>query len=281
MAVIAVCTVVGGVSWAVEAGYQRARSERGRQNLRAIELHSYVAHGVRFESQSLEGFERIFNNRQPLRRLPSPHAALTRVVLPGGAVDPKFEGFEVRLTFGRGSLGRNTLLSVSAVPPPVHAGPSPGTLAVLARLRRAMLVFGATAWVTALLTLPFTRRWRRKVEQVMLACVLVAGVGWAAEPGRDWSFEGLARPVPVALAVAAVVSLGAIAAPVRRACSSTPRCSACGYNLTGNVSGACPECGLPTPHGRIERWRGVAERIEHVEEREEDDQVSIPPAEPA
>jgi hypothetical protein len=24
-----------------------------------------------------------------------------------------------------------------------------------------------------------------------------------------------------------------------------PRCAACGYNLTGNVSGVCPECGVP------------------------------------
>ena len=25
------------------------------------------------------------------------------------------------------------------------------------------------------------------------------------------------------------------------------RCQKCGYNLTGNVSGVCPECGTPTP----------------------------------
>jgi hypothetical protein len=28
-------------------------------------------------------------------------------------------------------------------------------------------------------------------------------------------------------------------------------CKACGYNLTGNVSGVCPECGTPTPPGGI------------------------------
>jgi len=26
-----------------------------------------------------------------------------------------------------------------------------------------------------------------------------------------------------------------------------PCCTSCGYNLTGNVSGICPECGLLTP----------------------------------
>lgn len=24
------------------------------------------------------------------------------------------------------------------------------------------------------------------------------------------------------------------------------RCQNCGYNLTGNISGVCPECGMPT-----------------------------------
>lgn len=30
-----------------------------------------------------------------------------------------------------------------------------------------------------------------------------------------------------------------------RPCSFDGRCAACGYNLTGNVSGVCPECGMP------------------------------------
>jgi hypothetical protein len=28
---------------------------------------------------------------------------------------------------------------------------------------------------------------------------------------------------------------------------STPRCRTCGYNLTGNLSGTCPECGMAMP----------------------------------
>jgi len=33
----------------------------------------------------------------------------------------------------------------------------------------------------------------------------------------------------------------------RRRCwdSPQPRCNQCGYNLTGNTSGVCPECGTP------------------------------------
>ena len=31
----------------------------------------------------------------------------------------------------------------------------------------------------------------------------------------------------------------------------TPRCTECGYNLTGNVSGRCPECGSPCAKATI------------------------------
>ena len=31
----------------------------------------------------------------------------------------------------------------------------------------------------------------------------------------------------------------------QRKASEFPRCEECGYNLTGNVSGLCPECGTP------------------------------------
>ncbi len=36
---------------------------------------------------------------------------------------------------------------------------------------------------------------------------------------------------------------------LRNRFSSDPFCDACNYNLTGNLSGICPECGTPIPHG--------------------------------
>jgi hypothetical protein len=35
----------------------------------------------------------------------------------------------------------------------------------------------------------------------------------------------------------------------RRPRSHSPQCDKCGYNLTGNVSGVCPECGTAVPAG--------------------------------
>lgn len=39
----------------------------------------------------------------------------------------------------------------------------------------------------------------------------------------------------------------------RARAASKGTCSGCGYNLTGNVSGRCPECGTPTVNPPDER----------------------------
>lgn len=48
------------------------------------------------------------------------------------------------------------------------------------------------------------------------------------------------------LLVVSVVGLTGLSMAKRR--TSATMCRKCGYDLTGNVSGRCPECG--TPHGR-------------------------------
>ena len=92
---------------------------------------------------------------------------------------------------------------------------------------------------------------------------------------RDyWLAAALAAPIAAALAhVAAGLLLGqllpvflitfpfayvgswgmalAVGIPfrVRRRPVPPDHCQACGYNLTGNISGVCPECGTPVAHG--------------------------------
>ena len=68
-------------------------------------------------------------------------------------------------------------------------------------------------------------------------------IGIALKEGVDWSVV-----LPVVLPLAAIPGsiLGLFGAgifgPIPSA-SSTNECQACGYDLTGNVSGRCPECG--------------------------------------
>ena len=42
------------------------------------------------------------------------------------------------------------------------------------------------------------------------------------------------------------VSVAMLVASYRKPRSEHPTCANCGYNLTGNTSGICPECGTAT-----------------------------------
>lgn len=63
--------------------------------------------------------------------------------------------------------------------------------------------------------------------------------------GRQLSFELLMSTCVGAAAVLAYIPARLLFGHLRSATISdeTWRCRRCGYNLTGNVSGVCPECG--------------------------------------
>jgi hypothetical protein len=67
--------------------------------------------------------------------------------------------------------------------------------------------------------------------------------------GRNQSaLSGVTTPIWPLAAALALLPLVSLARHVRRrvrARGTTGRCPRCGYNLTGNVSGVCPECGAP------------------------------------
>lgn len=64
-------------------------------------------------------------------------------------------------------------------------------------------------------------------------------------PASFWSIELNYEPLIPVLIVLPVAWLLLWNRSVLRQRSG--RCRACGYNLTGNVSGVCPECGAPIP----------------------------------
>ena len=79
-----------------------------------------------------------------------------------------------------------------------------------------------------------------------------------------------------------LVALIAIAIPDRVRVRRLDRCTRCRYDLTGNQSGICPECGEPTPaeprHRRDAELAPLAEAIEQTraEPSCEDDQELVP-----
>lgn len=106
---------------------------------------------------------------------------------------------------------------------------------------------------------------------VCIAALRHSGIGVGAEPGWRWhhfinsttpSDEvwleygryldemrmlgwGAVYRVPLLLVTAFLLILPAVRMLRTRARSERGHCVKCGYNLTGNTSGACPECGEP------------------------------------
>jgi ribosomal protein L37E len=80
-------------------------------------------------------------------------------------------------------------------------------------------------------------------------------VGYWREPGA-WTMLGLAL-LPVFIHAAGAGCMLLAGATLRKAFGAResvhPNCRRCGYNLTGNISGRCPECGAPTTGHLVQR----------------------------
>jgi hypothetical protein len=58
-------------------------------------------------------------------------------------------------------------------------------------------------------------------------------------------FAAIALVVGPCYAMPVAILVGVIAHVLWRKYRTPGRCTGCGYDLTGNISGICPECGLP------------------------------------
>ncbi len=97
-------------------------------------------------------------------------------------------------------------------------------------------ILGILVWVLCIRT-------AKKRNLVWLAagsavCLLASSM--AVQPDRLFNFSSSLIPSAILL----ILSIVGQWIP-NRAVNHMPRCKACGYNLTGNESGVCPECGKP------------------------------------
>jgi hypothetical protein len=98
------------------------------------------------------------------------------------------------------------------------------------------------AWGLLLLGL-IRRRWRKVAATLLCWVAAIFALAVCAEPPPYSSCSGLG--VAGCFAIASIILI-LVASRQGEMCSG-PICRECGYNLTGNVSGICPECGA----GRI------------------------------
>ncbi|MEW6253162.1 MAG: hypothetical protein AB1716_21195 [Planctomycetota bacterium] len=91
-------------------------------------------------------------------------------------------------------------------------------------------------------------------SRFLTGSVFFRSPGWSIESDgfdasrlAEWSEigqESVVVPLWIPLALVGVPTVWCWWRPNRRPCA--PGCRACGYDLTGNVSGRCPECGCAT-----------------------------------
>ncbi len=125
----------------------------------------------------------------------------------------------------------------------------------------ATVVYGIWSAIFALASLPvvvLSLRGQRLQRTVIMAFIPPVVVGTGAHLLWHHPFALVAAPASLWL----MCLITALTSPDRRArlVANQGRCGACGYDLTGNVSGACPECGDavgPVTTGRSRWWTVV------------------------
>jgi len=103
----------------------------------------------------------------------------------------------------------------------------------------------AVAWLTVLVVAVREPLQRRTLRHVLGALAVCCAAGLAANGDATGPVHFDPRsPLPwIALFMAAAGALVPLLPVRRRRRDTPPRCGRCEYNLTGNVSGRCPECG--------------------------------------
>jgi hypothetical protein len=139
---------------------------------------------------------------------------------------------------------------------------------------------GMFAWGILLLTALMVWRFHRPVGQILLAiailCIFVSILD--PRPNELLVYRVFFAHLPQIGMVLAVVSVVVMALPnARPRPRGSPKCHQCGYDLTLNESGICPECGTPI---RAVLHRKEAELLtEIVEETAPDDADADEPPE--
>lgn len=201
----------------------------------------------------IPNLEKDFNSGQPLPRTRVDLAAgrAERITLAGERVDRTFAGWTAQIDY---SLTPGVFWNRPRAIPP-RGGPmwvrrlgSAGMRRVAEQLRWLVLILCAAVWCVAIAPAAVAGPARRGLAQVALAASLLALLAWAVSDERlaAWAlppWNWVAAAAFGSLLAACIVAL----VPVRRRPRPADRCAHCGYNLTGNLSGICPECGRPTP----------------------------------
>jgi len=146
------------------------------------------------------------------------------------------------------------------------------------QIRKVLSMLAPLVWLVCVVGAYKERLLRRRLVQLALGAAMIAlASGWLEPPAgvRDAGFR-VAHGVYVGLGLV-VFTLPAIAMLFRKD-RDTGKCPHCRYDLTGNQSGICPECGQATPAELRRRRREKAAEFARVFDAPEQGGEISPPA---
>ena len=244
------CAIFGLVERGIESAGRRADRMNDRRHRLASEIVSDYADKDARDCLALYGLgARPVDVRLGGRLRPG-----DRIIVDAASLGRRYAGWHVEI---RNSSNTPLMfLEFRAIPPPRRTGflervGAPEVRYNANQFRKFLLILCATAWGTMLGMVPFAGVYRRSISKLMIGVAFVALVACVVDP-EITSWRPVDLPVHLKWIGSAalgglVIAVAGLAVPVRKPGRRANRCKRCGYNLTGNVSGACPECGTPTP----------------------------------
>lgn len=148
------------------------------------------------------------------------------------------------------------------------------------QIRKVLGMLAALAWLVCIVGAYKERLLRRHLAQLALGAALVALVSGSLEPRAGVRDAGFRVPHGLYIGLGLVLlTLPAMGLLLRKQ-TDPGKCPHCRYDLTGNQSGICPECGQATPAElRRRRKEKAAEFARVFDAPEQSAEISIPPDE--
>lgn len=262
MGFFALSLVYGAIQWGLDAACRHEAVRRLREDTTARKLVDHIR--FNYPSRDLiPQMEADLNGGRPLprQRIDQPFGWCDRVILKGSTIDPRDAGWLVQIDYSAspGSFWTH----IRAVPPPANSRfieriGSPEVQHTAGQFRKLILILCASIWTIAIAPALVAGPFRRELGQVATAAAIMALLAWSADPDRPkWASLPAFNWIFCSALGGLLIGLLAVMLPVRSSRARPDRCATCNYDLTGNISGTCPECGQPTP-AELRRRRDAA-----------------------
>lgn len=169
---------------------------------------------------------------------PLPDRPIVEIELPAGFVNEMEGGWAIQLQIRNGEVD-----SVVSINQPIRVPLDASLLNLTTGLTQALVTIAGIIYIGSLVSL-FTRRFRTSHIMIVHAAIASTLIIFA---GAFVLLDSAGNVVSLLAACGALcaIALALTGRSMQKSKYRPDHCPSCDYNLTGNVSGICPECGTP------------------------------------